>query len=448
MKRLLILAIGLWIMAVGCVNAQTLEQKKICALKWTLQQTFYNKAEGQQMAHLDVTKFKSFDEFKKDALVSKMISKVSDGTDKRRVENIINAKSDADFSVPGGAKKEYQSDLDKIKNVVPEPEETPAEQEVETDEETTDEVTEAAVTPVQPEQTAQEPAKEETTAADELEDEEEEASSSAGSGIGVWCAILISVLVYIVLTICFALFKRSRRNTIDDEEPTVTMEQYRSERLRLIERIKAIEIKLDNMKAAGADNKPAFAAKPQQPSQPAVKPEPVKPATPVQPVVKPEPTKQENNVQPAAPQKATLNFGTDEKPVEQNLFDDAPSAEVIPIIQPTEAASSIKPSQTKSIMFFPVPVDGIFANGTEEIEVGKSLYMLRTTDGEHATFTILNTPEAISTALISLTQTVKPVCKIINTVANPLEIVTEGPGTAVREGNTWKMVTKSVVRLL
>ena len=99
-------------------------------------------------------------------------------------------------------------------------------------------------------------------------------------------------------------------------------------------------------------------------------------------------------------------------------------------------------------MFFPVPVDGVFSNGTEEIEVGKSLYMLKTTDGQNATFTILNTPEAIATALISLSQMVKPVCKIINTVTNPLEIVTEGPGTAVREGDTWKMVTKSVVRLI
>ena len=99
-------------------------------------------------------------------------------------------------------------------------------------------------------------------------------------------------------------------------------------------------------------------------------------------------------------------------------------------------------------MFFPVPVNGVFANGTDEIEIGKSLYMLRTSDGQNATFTILNTPEAIKTALISLSEMVKPVCKIINTVPNPLEIVTEGPGTAVREGDTWKMVTKSVVRLL
>lgn len=446
MKRLLILAIGMWIMAVGCVNAQTLEQKKICALKWTLQQTFYNKAEGQQMAHLDVTKFKSFDEFKKDALVSKMISKVSDGTDKRRVENIINAKSDADFSVPGGAKKEYQSDLEKIKAVVPETDETPAEDEVATEEETTEEVTEAAVTPVQQEQAAPEPTNDDAATADDA-DEEEEAISPTSSGIGVWGAILISVVVYIVLTICLALFKRSRRTNLDEEDPSVSMEQYRSERLRLIERIKAIEIKLDNMKAANADNgnKPSGSNKPHQSNQPATKPTPAPVSNP-QPA-KPQAPKQEPVGPQPAPQTATLSFAPDDKPVEQGLFD-APSAEVIPIIQPTEAASSIKPSQTKSIMFFPVPVDGVFTNGTEDIEPGKSLYMLRTADGENATFTILNTPEAIGTALISLTEKVKPVCKIINTVSNPLEIVTEGPGTAVREGDSWKMVTKSVVRLL
>ena len=44
MKRFLIIAVGLLMLAVGQVNAQTLEQKKICALKWTLQQPFTTNA--------------------------------------------------------------------------------------------------------------------------------------------------------------------------------------------------------------------------------------------------------------------------------------------------------------------------------------------------------------------------------------------------------------------
>ena len=150
----------------------------------------------------------------------------------------------------------------------------------------------------------------------------------------------------------------------------------------------------------------------------------------------------------------TLSFNPkkeEPKPTQQELFGDTqelPSAEVKPIIQPAAVETTAKARHTQSIMFFPIPVNGVFVNGTEDIQPGESLYMLRTTDGENATFTILNTPEAIKTAIISLSETVKPVCKIINTVANPLEIVTEGPGTAIREGDTWKMVTKSVVRLI
>lgn len=425
MKKLLFLAIGMWFFAIGCVSAQSLEQKRICALKWTLQQTFYNKAEGQQLAKMDVTEFKSFDEFKKNELVSKLMKKVSDKTDLKRVNSILNAKNEDELSssVPSGGKKEYQADVEKMKSQAPAAqeeteEETPAVEEVVEDTATT-----ASVTPIKDEENNNEEAETENDATAE-EDEE----ATATEGIGLWGVVLISSLVYVILTTCLLLFKRSRsvgRSGGDDQG--VSLEQYRSERLRLIERIKAIEIELESKK----DNNSKSVK--EQP-QPAVQ----QPVAKEKEVVAPVPT----------PKKEPAKVN-----VEQTLFssptkDEAPSAEVTPIITPTETPSSIKPRHTTSIMFFPVPVDGVFSNGTEEIEVGKSLYMLKTTDGQNATFTILNTPEAIATALISLSQMVKPVCKIINTVTNPLEIVTEGPGTAVREGDTWKMVTKSVVRLI
>ena len=447
MKKFLTLAIGLWIFALGCISAQTLEQKKICALKWTLQQTFYNKAEGQQMAHIDVTEFKSFDEFKKNELVSKLIKRVSDATDKRRIDNIINAKTSDEIKVPNGASKEYQGDIEKIKSVAPAQEEN-AENQDSAEEQTpevvevdVDKPTEAAVTPVEKEE-------EEVTESALLQEEEEETENK--SGMGIWGVILTSVIVYIVLTICLLLFRRSRQNTIaTNDEDTISQEQYRSDRLRLMERIKGLEIELDNLKRAGVKQgnnaqKPAQPqqsvqkpAQPQQPQQTTQKPQQPQPA-----IQKPQPSVEKPISIVAEPKKE------EPKHTEQSLFDDKPDATVTPIIQPTETPSSIKPSRTQAIMFFPVPVNGVFANGTDEIEIGKSLYMLRTSDGQNATFTILNTPEAIKTALISLSEMVKPVCKIINTVPNPLEIVTEGPGTAVREGDTWKMVTKSVVRLL
>ena len=66
MKRFLFI-ICCWMLALTFVNAQSLEQKKICALKWTLQQTFYNKPEGQQIARLNVCDFKSLSDFQMEA---------------------------------------------------------------------------------------------------------------------------------------------------------------------------------------------------------------------------------------------------------------------------------------------------------------------------------------------------------------------------------------------
>lgn len=454
MKRFLIIAAGLLLLAVGQVNAQTLDQKKICALKWTLQQTFYNKSEGQQLARVDVTGFKSFSEFQSNELVVKLMKRITDKVDQRRVDNIINAKTDEELasSVPSGGMKEYKADVEKMKSVTPAEEEAPAEEENVAEEDSDSTAgEEAAVTPVEEDSVGEEMTE---NPEDEWIDEEE----GSTSGMGFWGVVLTSVAIYIVLTVCLLLFRHSRRSSSDSNEPSVSLDQYRSERLRLIERIKSVEIELENMKNAQSEknsgnnsnnngnnnnnNNNGNVRNVQQSGfenrvQPTVpKSENVtvekKPEIKVEPVVVPAPVKEEP--------KAT----------QQELFanKELPSAEVKPIIQPTETPTSIKPRYTQSIMFFPVPVDGTFVNGTEEIQPGKSLYMLRTTDGTNATFTILNTPEAIQTALISLSETVKPVCKILNTVSNPLEIVTEGPGTAVREGDTWKMVTKSVVRLI
>ena len=86
-------------------SAQTLDQKKICALKWTLQQTFYNKPEGQQIARLNVTEFKSFGEFQQNKLISDAIKKVTNPSDLSRVKSIIGATSDGNLasSVPAGS---------------------------------------------------------------------------------------------------------------------------------------------------------------------------------------------------------------------------------------------------------------------------------------------------------------------------------------------------------
>ena len=51
-------------------------------------------------------------------------------------------------------------------------------------------------------------------------------------------------------------------------------------------------------------------------------------------------------------------------------------------------------------------------------------------------------------ALISMNDMVKPACKVLNTVADPVEILAEKLGTAVREGDGWRITNKAVVRLI
>lgn len=418
MKRFLIFALALGISIVSA-TAQTMEQKKICALKWTLQQTFYNKPEGQKLAHLDVCEYKSLEEFQKEKLVSDLMKKLSDNTDKSRVSNILNAKNEDDLLayIPTNGKAEYKKDVEKMKTQAPAETDEAAEPESTEETDTTSAV--AAVPAAENEGTNE---NEENAAEDEEEAEAENAAEGRTSGVSFWIAVLIAFVVYVILSICIYLFVKSNKKAAE-EEPFVSLEQYRTERLRLMERIKALEISLENMKSAA----PAAVA----PATPAAAPQASKPIEVATPEPEPVPVE--------TPVKETTLFDT-EKPEDTQT--------PAPIIEMTYPEPTPQPRRKTSIIFFPVPVDGVFSGGTDEIETGKSLYMLKTTDGETGTFTILNTPEAIGTALISLSEMVKPVCKIINTVVNPLEIVTEGPGKAVREGDNWRVVSKSTVRLI
>lgn len=402
-------------LALTFVNAQSLEQKKICALKWTLQQTFYNKPEGQQIARLNVCDFKSLSDFQKNKLVSDAIKKISNPADQGRVKNILNATdgSDLESYVPAGAKKEFKADLDKVKSMAPTTNESEEEEATE-DEEVVEESIEAPAPDIQPveeqnaEQSAEEAAEEETTT---------DNSSTTSDGVSFLEAVLIALGLYIILSGCIYLFIRSRKNAQKNEE-LVTMDQYRAERVRLMERIKAVEIEVENMKNAkheAASEKRASA--PVIPAQPVV-------AQPQPSAVKPEP-------QGTEPQSQSLFPETDIEP--QEVVEEQPV-----VARPKFSA----------VMFYPVPVDGVFVNGTSDIEVGKSLYMLKTSDDQNATFQILNTPEAIATALISMNEMVKPACKILNTVAAPVEILAEKLGTAEREGDGWRITNKAVVRLI
>ena len=91
--------------------------------------------------------------------------------------------------------------------------------------------------------------------------------------------------------------------------------------------------------------------------------------------------------------------------------------------------------------------DGTFSQASAMEQIGKSIYQLTTTDGQNGTFILLDTPDASATAMISVSQFVKPACKISgNTAIQPRHIITEEEGAASREGTGWKITRKAVVR--
>ena len=110
--------------------------------------------------------------------------------------------------------------------------------------------------------------------------------------------------------------------------------------------------------------------------------------------------------------------------------------------------SSLHESHSTEILYLAAPTpDGTFSQASAMEQIGKSIYQLTTTDGQNGTFILLDTPDAIATAMISVSQFVKPACKISgNTAIQPRHIITEEEGAASREGTGWKITRKAVVR--
>lgn len=103
-----------------------------------------------------------------------------------------------------------------------------------------------------------------------------------------------------------------------------------------------------------------------------------------------------------------------------------------------------------STWFFSTPSpEGSFSGGTAEETVGKSIYQLRTDDGVNGRFVMLSSPDAIATAMISVSQFVKPVCRIEgNTHRQPQHIETLEEGVAQLTGDVWKVVKKATVQFV
>lgn len=95
----------------------------------------------------------------------------------------------------------------------------------------------------------------------------------------------------------------------------------------------------------------------------------------------------------------------------------------------------------------PTP-DGVFIDFDDKEHTGKSIYTLRSDNGQTGTFAVLNTVDAVSTAVISLSQFIKPACKIESSTGGvPSQILTTVEGEAFFNGEAWVVKRKATIRL-
>lgn len=100
-----------------------------------------------------------------------------------------------------------------------------------------------------------------------------------------------------------------------------------------------------------------------------------------------------------------------------------------------------------SFYLAPPASDGTFLNFSPTVQIGKSVYELTTADGVNGTFSMIDSDDALATAMISVSQFVKSVCRIEgNTRVYPTHISTIEKGVAVMENGKWKVSKKAIVR--
>ena len=133
---------------------------------------------------------------------------------------------------------------------------------------------------------------------------------------------------------------------------------------------------------------------------------------------------------------------------ERNFDSETTTVESVGIHIEETPHSTLHESPSTEILYLAAPnPDGTFSQASSMEQIGKSIYQLTTADGQNGTFILLDTPDAIATAMISVSQFVKPACKISgNTAIQPRHIITEEEGAASREGTGWKITRKAVVR--
>lgn len=131
----------------------------------------------------------------------------------------------------------------------------------------------------------------------------------------------------------------------------------------------------------------------------------------------------------------------------ENMIERLLSEKLTAPSQSAEAAA--KEQETGLTLYLSAPTpDGVFADFDDKEHAGKSIYTLKSDNGQTGTFAVLNTVDAVSTALISLSQFIKPACKIESATSGvPSKILTVVEGEAAFNGEAWTVRRKAVIRL-
>lgn len=106
----------------------------------------------------------------------------------------------------------------------------------------------------------------------------------------------------------------------------------------------------------------------------------------------------------------------------------------------------IEEERPKTLYLSPPSPDGVFHESFSQPRVGSTVYQMTTSDDNHGTFIFYENRDALATAMISISQIVKTVCRVENNKSNPQDITNVSEGKVVKEGNSWRVVEKATVR--
>lgn len=104
--------------------------------------------------------------------------------------------------------------------------------------------------------------------------------------------------------------------------------------------------------------------------------------------------------------------------------------------------------QLPTVLYLAKPDENnCFSRIADHFELGNSIFELRTSDGLHGTFTVIDRDDVHRFALMMPTENLTKACdgEGIQRAAGMTRIVTDQPGTAVLDNGQWRIVEKAVI---